>query len=60
MEEKKKNLPNNEVKDEDLDAVTGGGGTQLGYIPTTVDQPQAPAGDDQPGDPFPIEIKPPQ
>ena len=34
MEEKKNIQPHNEVKDEELDAVTGGAGAITGFLPT--------------------------
>ena len=60
MEEKKNIQPHNEVKDEELDAVTGGAGAITGFLPTEVDQPQRTGGNGQSGDTFPKDIQPPQ
>ena len=60
MEEKKNIQRHNVVKDEELDAVTGGAGAILGFIPTELDQPQRPGGNGQSDDSFPKDIQQPQ
>ena len=59
-ENKKTENTIHEVKDEELDAVTGGAGAITGFLPTEVDQPQRTSGNGQSDDSFPKDIQQPQ